>query len=167
MFARPVTTNVSSYGPPGFVLEVDRYGGTIRTNIEDEFVVATNHFIEYGVNEETDPSSDKYSPWLNFNVPVVSPGSTSWWRHETVLNAVRSKVRVNKMTADFENAKRNWKELYDENHRCWKKKCEVILPVHTISASPYGTIVAMIKCAKVQIEGHGAARLEYQSHLPY
>ena len=75
MFARPVTTNVSSYGPPGFVLEVDRYGGTIRTNIEDEFVVATNHFIKYGVNEETDPSSDKYSPWLNFDVPVVSPGS--------------------------------------------------------------------------------------------
>ena len=106
MFARPVMTNVSSYGPPGFVLEVDRYGGTIRTNIEDEFVVATNHFIEYGVNEETDPSSDKYSPWLNFDVPVVSPGSTSWWRHETVLNAVRSKVRVNKMTTDFENAKR-------------------------------------------------------------
>ena len=106
MFARPAKTSVSSYGPPGFVLEVDRYGGTIRTNIEDEFVVATNHFIKYGVNEETDPSSDKYSPWLNFNVPVVSPGSTSWWRHETVLNAVRSKVRVNKMTADFENAKR-------------------------------------------------------------
>ena len=70
MFARPAKTSVSSYGPPGFVLEVDRYDGTIRTNIEDEFVVATNHFIKYGVNEETDPSSDKYSPWRRSSVLV-------------------------------------------------------------------------------------------------
>ena len=107
VFARPSISNAasSSYGPPGFVVEVDRYGGEIRTNTDDKFVVATNHFVKYGVDEKTDPSHDKYSPWENFGLPVVSPGSTSWWRHAAVLNAVRSKIRVNKMTSDFINAK--------------------------------------------------------------
>ena len=106
VFARPsVSKALSSYGPPGFVLEVDRYGGGVRTNTDEKFVVATNHFVKYGVNEKTDPSNDEYSPWENFGLPVASPGSTSWWRHAAILNAVRSKIRVNKMDHNFTNAK--------------------------------------------------------------
>jgi len=91
VFARP-----SSNDPPGFVLETDRFGSVARVAHAEEpsFVVETNHFIEYGVNASTDPSSDPLSPWLNFGLPVSRPGVTSFWRLEAVLEHMRARQRL-------------------------------------------------------------------------
>lgn len=94
VFARP-SANRTDSDPPGFVLETDRFGSVARVARPDEpsFVVETNHFIEYGVNS-TDPSTDPLSPWLNFGLPVVRPGVSSFWRLEAVLEHIRSRRRV-------------------------------------------------------------------------
>jgi hypothetical protein len=105
VFARPSTNRSSNEDPPGFVLETDRFGSVLRVPNSDEpsFVAQTNHFIKYGVNTSSDPSSDPLSPWLNFGLPIVEPGVSSFWRLEAILEHMRSRKRVG-LAADLSDA---------------------------------------------------------------
>ncbi len=73
---------------PGFVAELDRYNGFIRTATEEQNIhmgAQSNHFIEYGVNASAE--TDVFNPTVNFNAKV---GFSSYWRVQAVIAALTS-----------------------------------------------------------------------------
>jgi len=85
-YARPYTpgNNTPQQAPPAFFYEGDYSGGLMRLAGDTLFpfsttaIMASNHFIEYGVNPTTGPS-------FNFGEPV---GLDSLWRYTAGANAV-------------------------------------------------------------------------------
>lgn len=88
VFARPVQSRKSKNpsDAPGFVAEVDRYGGLMR--VPSDFVPSvyqSNHFISYGVDESSE--ADPGNPERNFNATV---GFSSRWRLQAIRSAIES-----------------------------------------------------------------------------
>lgn len=81
-------------GPAGFIAELDRFGGLIRSPYDARSLPAiyeSNHFIEYGVDSEAE--ADPVNPVFNFGEEV---GFSSRFR----LEALRAVVESINRTAD-------------------------------------------------------------------
>jgi hypothetical protein len=88
VFARPVIKRGSTDASdaPGFIAEVDRYGGIMRVAPSSiPAVYQSNHFLSYGVDASTE--TDVGNPERNFNESI---GFSSRWRLQAIRSAVES-----------------------------------------------------------------------------
>lgn len=98
VLTRPVPENYDvedEDSAPGFIAELDRYGGMIRT--ADNYIPAifeSNHFILYGV--DADSESDPSNPEYNFGEAI---GFSSRWRLQAIRSVLESINRTTEVNS--------------------------------------------------------------------